>query len=104
MPESGGLRITWDAGKERRNVRKHGLDFSFAVPVFSDPWAVTLFDRVVDGEERWHTIGVVAAGSIFKVLLVVHTYPDLDDDTWVRVISLREADPRERRRYEEQNH
>jgi uncharacterized protein (DUF4415 family) len=41
---------------------------------------VTLFDRVVDSEERWHTIGAVAAGSVFKVLLVVHTYPDLDDD------------------------
>lgn len=98
------MRITWDAEKERRNIRKHGLDFSFAVPVFADPWAITVFDRVADGEERWHTIGAVSAGSIFKVLLVVHIYPDTDDETWIRVISLRETDPRERRRYENQQH
>lgn len=47
----------------------------------------------MDGEERWHTIGAVAAGSIFKVLLVVRTYPNPDDETWIRVISLRETDP-----------
>jgi uncharacterized DUF497 family protein len=104
MPNVGRMRFTWDAGKERRNVRKHGLDFSFAAPVFADPLAVTLPDRVVDGEERWHTIGAVAAGPIFKVLLVVHTYPEPDDETWVRVIGLREADTRERRRYEDEDH
>jgi uncharacterized protein len=103
MAEARGMRISWDAGKERQNARKHGLDFSFAAPVFADPLAVTVFDRVVDREERWHTIGAVAAGPVFKVLLVVHTYPMPDDDNWVRVISLREADPRERKRYEDQN-
>ncbi len=65
---------------------------------------MTVFDRVADGEERWHTIGAVATGSIFKVLLVVHTYPDANDEDWIRVISLRETDPRERRRYEDQQH
>lgn len=98
------MRFAWDVGKERRNLRKHGLDFSFAVAVFADPWAVTLLDRIVDGEERWHTIGAVAAGPVFKVLLVVHTYPEPDDETSIRVISLRQADARERRRYEEQDH
>jgi uncharacterized DUF497 family protein len=95
--------ISWNVGKERQNARKHGLDLSFAAPVFADPLAVTVFDRVVDGEERWHTIGAVAAAPIFKVPLVVHTYPMPDDENRVRVISLREADPRERKRYEEQN-
>ena len=61
-------------------------------------------DRVVQGEERWHTIGAVAAGSIFKVLLVVHTYPDPEDESWIRIISVREADSKERRRYEDQDY
>jgi len=95
--------FTWDPAKERWNIRKHGLDFSFAAPIFADPWAATVLDRVVEREERWHTIGAVAAGSAFRVLLVVHTYPDPDDENWVRVISLREADPRERRRYEDRD-
>ena len=98
------MRFTWDAAKQRHNVRKHGLDFSFAAAVFADPWAVTVLDRVVDGEVRWHTIGAVAAGSIFEVLLVVQTNPEPDNETHVRVISLREAVPRERRRYEDQDH
>ena len=98
------MRITWDPAKERRNIRKHGLDFSFAAPVFANPWALTVFDRIADGEERWHTMGAVAAGSIFKILLVVHTYPAPEDENWIRVISLRETDPRERRRYERQDH
>ena len=67
MPDD--VRVTWDAEKERRNLRKYGLDFSLAVPIFADPWAVTLLDRLVDREERWHTIGAVASGTLFKVLL-----------------------------------
>ena len=103
MQQSGGVLFSWDPGKERRNARKHGLGFSFAAAIFADPLAVTLPDRVVDGEERWHTIGAVAAGSIFRVLLVVHTYPDPDDESWISVTSLGETDPRERRRYEGQD-
>ena len=103
MAKVGRMRFTWGADKERRNIRKQGLDFSFAAPVFADPLALTLPDRVVEGEERWHTVGAVAAGPIFKVLLVVHTYPEPDNDTWVRIISLREADARERWRYENED-
>ncbi|HUB50126.1 MAG TPA: BrnT family toxin [Acetobacteraceae bacterium] len=95
------MLFTWDPGKERRNVSKHGLDFSFAAAIFADPLAVTLPDHVVEGEERWHTIRAIAAGPIFRVLLVVHTYPD--DETWIRGISLREAEPRERRRYDREH-
>lgn len=98
------MRFTWDADKERRNSRKHGLDFSFARQVFADPLAMTVFDRVVDGEERWHTIGAVGTASLFKVLVVVHSYPDPDDEAWVRIISLREADRHERRGYENHDH
>ena len=104
MRHSGGMRFSWDPGKERRNIRKHGLDFSFAAAIFADPWAVTVPDRVVEGEERWHTIGAVAAGSIFRILLVLHTYPHPDDESWIRVISLREADTRERRHHEDPDH
>jgi len=94
------MQITWDPEKERRNLRKHGLDFSFAAAVFLDPLAVTVFDRAVGAEDRWHTVGAVAGGPVFKILLVVHAYPDPDDDRWIRIISLRAASTRERRHYE----
>jgi len=38
--------------------------------IFDDPNAVSYLDRVVDDEERWHTIG--CAGGI-AIVLVVHT-------------------------------
>ncbi len=94
------MEITWDPEKERKNVSKHGLDFSFAAKVFADPLAVTVFDRVQDGEERWHTIAGV--GGSFTVLLVVHTFPDPDDAERVHIIGLGQATPHERRRYEEE--
>lgn len=94
------MRITWREEKARRNRLKHGLGFDLAAQVFADPLARTVWDRAVDGEERWRTFGVVAMGNGFKLVVVVHTYPDLDDETWVHVISLREATPHERRQFE----
>ena len=92
------MRIESDREKELANKRKHGLDFSFASLVFADPLAITVYDRYENGEDRWHTFGVVER----FLLLVVHIYPDPDDDRWVRVIGLREATPHERKRYEEE--
>jgi uncharacterized protein len=92
------VQYVWDAKKERRNLAKHGLDFTFADVVFSDPHLAIVFDRIEGGEERWHAIGL--AGE-YRVLLVVHSYPDPDDDEIIRVIGLREATRSERNRYEE---
>jgi uncharacterized protein len=94
------LVITWREEKRRLNLRKHGLDFALAQEVVSDPFAVTVFDRVEDGEERWHTIGAISSGTSFKVAVVVHIYPEPGDENWIHVISLRVANPRERRCYE----
>ena len=93
------MRFTWDRDKEARNKVKHGLDFSFAEIVFADPLHLIVYDRHEGEEERWHCVGAVAGGG--RVLLVVHCYPDPDDDALVRVIGIRQATMRERRRYEE---
>ena len=98
--KDGLVHITWRTDKERRNIRKHGLDFSLAEQVFANPLSETLPDRIVDGEERWHTIGATVLGGRFKIVVIVHTYPDPDDETWIHVISLREATAHERRQYE----
>ena len=90
------MLIEKDSNKEKSNLVKHGLDFSFSEHIFQSLFAVTVYDRY-DGEHRWHTFAYVGS----KVLLVVHTYPDPDDDSWVRVIGLREATSHERRLYEE---
>jgi uncharacterized DUF497 family protein len=93
------MRFIWDPRKETHNKAKHGLDFSFAEIVFADPLHGLVYDRFEDGEERWHCVGAVTGG--FRVLLVVHCYPDPEDPELIRVIGLRQATTRERRRYED---
>jgi uncharacterized protein len=62
--------LAWDENKNRINRRKHGVSFETAAWIFEDPNVVSYLDRVVDQEERWHSIG--CAGDI-AILLVVHT-------------------------------
>jgi uncharacterized protein len=88
----------WDAEKNRSNQKKHaGIDFETASRVFADPSLMLRKDRVIDGEQRWHAIGAVRQA----VLLVVHVYREenKNGEEVIRIISAREADPRERRIY-----
>ncbi|HUI42471.1 MAG TPA: BrnT family toxin [Terriglobia bacterium] len=89
--------FAWDPKKSGVNRRKHGVSFERAVRVFEDPNAVSYVERVVEGEERWHTIGL--AGSVV-LLLVVHTVEEEDGEETIRVISARKADSREQALYE----
>jgi hypothetical protein len=50
-------QFSWDEDKNRSNYRKHGVFFETATLVFDDPNFVMLRDRIIDGEERWQTIG-----------------------------------------------
>lgn len=52
-------KFEWDENKNRANQSKHGVDFDTASYVFDDPNFLSEQDRVVDGEERWQTIGLV---------------------------------------------
>ena len=95
------VRFEWDAEKNRSNQKKHaGIDFETASRVFTDSSLMLRKDRVVEGEQRWHAIGAVREA----VLLVVHVYreEDANGEEVIRIISAREADPRERRVYLEQ--
>ena len=96
------MRFEWDESKDLSNFRKHGISFATATKVFEDPDFVMLEDREVDGEERWHTIGMVNG---VMLLLVVHTYADEGQSgEIVRILSTRAVTPQERRRYEANTH
>jgi uncharacterized DUF497 family protein len=92
------MHFEWDNAKARGNLAKHGVSFELARRVWDDPLHVILPDRVVDGEQRWHAIGVVGAVT---VLVVVHVYPDQGDEAKVRIIGARKATRSEKRRYED---
>jgi uncharacterized DUF497 family protein len=94
------LRWIWNAEKNRRNKRVHGLSFETAAAVFDDPLAATQPDPHTD-EERWQTIGMIDGVVIF----VVHTWPrpDAAGEEIGRIISARKATSHERKAYEENN-
>lgn len=87
----------WDEAKNIINQRKHEIDFQTASFVFDDPNFLSEQDRVVDGEERWQTIGMVGG---LLILMVAHTLREADDTEIVRIISARKATPKERKPYE----
>ena len=49
----------WDKNKERRNLEKHGIDFSMAVESFEDPDGIKMADpaHTTVFEERFYWIG-----------------------------------------------
>jgi uncharacterized protein len=97
MYASDAMQFEWDPEKARANLAKHGVRFDLALQVFDDPEALTVLDRIVDGEERWRTIGRVGPATI---LFVAHTWIDDDGRVHVRIISARRAERREIRAYE----
>jgi hypothetical protein len=103
-----GIRFEWDEAKNLANQRKHGISFEEASQVFRDRHRVLVADRVVDGEERWQTIGIVrkASGGVL-LLLVAHTIrEEVEPGTFVelvRIITARKATPGERRSYADEN-
>lgn len=93
------IKFEWDAAKARQNVLKHHVSFETAARIFADQFAVTRQDRIEDGEHRWQTLGYVDG---YLLLLVAHTIRDDRDGTEiVRIISARRAEPREKKRYEQ---
>ena len=89
------LRFTWDPGKARANLSKHGISFEEAETVFSDDNAILVPDPDhSDAEERFLLIGLSAA---LRVLVVVHCEPG--PDKTIRFISARRATRSERGQY-----
>lgn len=90
--------FAWDEAKNLSNRAKHKVSFELASRVFDDPLHLSICERIVDGEERWQTLGLVEG---VVLLLVAHTCGDAEDETLIRIISARKANAQERRRYEE---
>jgi uncharacterized protein len=88
-----GMNFTfeWDEEKAAANLTKHGVSFSEASTVFTDPLSRTIRDPLhSEDEERFVILG---QSGLHHTLVVVHTYRG----DVVRIISARTATTRERR-------
>ncbi len=95
------MEFEWNPDKNDSNIQKHGVSFETATQVFADPLHVSIQDRIENGEERWQTLGMV---QDYTLLLVAHlVWDEIDSTEVVRIISAREATPRERKLYDQEN-
>jgi uncharacterized protein len=96
------LRYTfeWDPNKSLENLRKHKVRFEQAAEVFSDPWAISIFDEEhSESEERWVTLGKANNGHLF---VLIHTFSEVtNQESRIRIISARRAKRQEVSQYEE---
>jgi len=85
----------FDPKKNALNLQKHGVSLSEGDGVLNDPLGLTTEDTEAEGEQRFVTIGV----NIFGSVMVVAWTPRGEGNE--RIISVRKAEPKERRSYEE---
>ncbi|MFZ2089191.1 MAG: BrnT family toxin [Desulfobaccales bacterium] len=88
------MRFEWDEAKRLVNLEKHGVDFADAPEIFQGQMVIALDRRLDYGEDRF--IGFGALKGRVMAIVFSRRRPDL-----VRIISLRKANPREQRRYEQ---
>ena len=81
----------FDEQKSRANLEKHGIDFTRAQELWSDPWLVEIPAKTVD-EPRFLVIGRIKA----KHWSAVITHRSRN----IRIISVRRARPEEVALYE----
>ena len=83
----------WDKNKCRENLQKHGLSFEDVDLVFDGDTITFRDDRIDYGEKRYITLGGLAG----RTVVIVHT---LRGET-IRIISMRKANDREKKIYQE---
>ena len=89
------MKFEWSEQKNRKNIRRHGIDFNDAIEVFRHPMLISLDDRKEYGEDRWIGIGLM------RNSVIVVVYLEWDDLEGIRIISARKALRYERQKYEE---
>jgi len=87
------LAYGWDYAKNRSNFAKHGLDFADAELVFAGPCVTFVDNRFDYGEERFITLGLVAG----RLVTIAHS----PRGEATRIISMRKANRREQKIYQE---
>ncbi len=86
------MRYTWDARKNRSNLKRHKIAFEDAQRIFDGPTVERVDDRFDYDEIRVYAIGLVNGLEITVI------YTDRDPDERC-IISAWRSEPHERRTY-----
>lgn len=86
------MEFEWDESKNKANLRKHGISFEEAKIVFDNPRLSWQDRRRYYGEKRIISLGLLEDEVVATVVYV-------NRNNKVRLISIRKANRKERRRY-----
>jgi uncharacterized DUF497 family protein len=89
------MKFEWDETKNDLNIAKHGISFEQAKKIFHGFTIDTVDHRFEYGEERVISLGMING---IAVLVVIHT----DREDRCRIILARQANRKERDRYDEE--
>lgn len=90
------IGFDWDAGNARKSIDKHGISQAEAESVFfNDPLIVSEDIKHSSAEQRFNALGGTLEGRLLHV-----TFTLRQSDTWIRVISARDMNRKERQLYE----
>ena len=79
------MTFVWDEKKNRRNIRKHGIDFRDVAEMFNHPMLVFPDRRRDYGEDRWVGVGLL------RNIVAVVVYVEWEDEETIRIVSARKA-------------
>lgn len=87
----------WNDEKAALNLDKHGVSFEESRTVFDDPFYISFPDPAHSYSEFRYI--VIGQSAMDRILMVAYT----ERKDCVRIISAREATPKERRKYVKEN-
>ncbi len=85
------MHYQWNDEKNRANIAKHGINFNLAEHFEWDSALETIDNRKDYGEERWISLGLIKN----RLYVMIYVYRQ----NYIRIISLRKANKREREFY-----
>ena len=91
------MKFEWDENKNKLNQQKHRVSFEEACYIFSDPFALSMFDP--DHSENEDRFVMLGKSRNEYILVVIHTYRENDNEEVVRIISARKATKKEKSTY-----
>jgi len=89
------LHFEWDCGKEKANIKKHGVSFDEARTAFYDENSIQYFDPDHSEEEN----RFILLGMSFKLRILVVCHCFRESETVIRLFSARKADKDEEYEY-----
>lgn len=91
------IGFDWDVGNSRKSVEKHGVGQSEAEQVFfNQPFVLLIDEKHSFVESRWHALGATDDSRLLHI-----TFTLRENNSLIRVISVRDMHRKERISYEQ---